>query len=171
MEIQSSREEKVRLPVISARTPQIGTRHLQQMTSKDLDLLEEEGPRIVCINNMKKGVLVGFEQFERMQQRFNEMANMLLRSLCILKPNIPQGTEVESLRIQIDLTLRQVREEMDESSPFADYMDTLITLGSLLNTEVEGVDELRSATKKALNKNSSKIEGKSRGFSRRAHQD
>lgn len=159
------------LPLMSAKSPIIGMRELQRISSAQLDELKHTGPTILCSGGVKRAVIIDFDQYMLMQNRFDEMLGVSARFLSFL-PKIPSGyaLEVKRLQLEVEGTLKKIVAESPEVSPVASMLDTLLNLGNMLFGQSADSKELNLGLKNEASKNSKKI-GKKSGQSFRTNQE
>ncbi|MCB9228648.1 MAG: hypothetical protein H6618_03470 [Deltaproteobacteria bacterium] len=142
----STLSNSTELPFLSRKTRTINSKQLQGLSgSKLADLVN--GPQVIEINGIKKAVLVDYDQFENMEKRFHQVVNklgMFSRVFPLLK--VPDDHELLQLRVEIEATLRKVVNEIPDSSPFAEYMDSIMALSTALSDSlIHAPKELKEA--------------------------
>jgi len=134
------------LPFLGKNTPTINSKQLQRLSGNKLTDLEN-GPQIIEINGVKQAVLVDYDQFENLEKRFHQIVNKLgkfSQVFALLK--IPADHELLELRVDIEATLRKIVSEIPESSPFVEYMDSLLGLtAALYEKSVNAPKEMKEA--------------------------
>lgn len=150
------RDQSQSLPFLSLDTPVIGTRYLQSLTAEKLNEIRFE-PRIVAVNNIKRAVLVSFDQYAHMESRFKEMLKLshcFLQFSDTLKSAVPAGFEVrlDEFEIRMKLALRKIAEEIPDESPYAEFLDSVLNVanGVFGEEKPEELNKLRDAAKETL---------------------
>lgn len=150
-----------RLPLLSLdNSEMMGARELQKISSKSIEDLTANGPRIIAIGGEMKAVLVDYKQFTLLQKRFTEMVKLTsLVNQFIPKFLVPEGhtVSINKLKIEISGTLQKIASESPESSPFTDLMDAMLALSSgIFENSVPAPLEMRENAKIIREKNSKK---------------
>lgn len=155
----------MKLPMLTNRSPIIGTAELQKLSSKSLESLAETGPRIVSIHGIKRAVLVDHDQYLHFQDVFKDVfKQMSVINTVLPKIHVPDGhrLKINELRLEISGTLQKIVEESPEASPFADLMDAILGVAAgLMEESQQAPMEMRKAAKNILNKSAKAVEARS----------
>lgn len=163
MELTSNSTQKQKLPFIDMDTKLIGTRDLQKTSSKSLDTLKETGPKIITVGGEKKAVLIDYNDYLHFQKRFQKifkLATVVNQIFPIF--NIPEGhkLQIDSLKMEMEGTLKEIIIESPESSPFTDLMDAVMSVAKgLFNNSETAPIELKKNAKDNLMQNVKKSRG------------
>lgn len=134
------------LPLTTEVTKVINSRQLQKMSGVKLKELSK-GPQIIEINSIKSAVLVDYDQYRKFEKRFHQLVNKLAKFSNIFPAlSLPDNVEIVKMRAEIEVTLREVAQEIPDTSPFTEYMDSMLALSSALaEASVHGPKNIKDA--------------------------